>query len=410
MSGARLVVIGGSSPHTPNLFEALAGAGDLGIGEICLVGRSAEHVERVGRLCEALAQRLNLQSSVSWNTDLATAARDADIVLNVLRVGGTEVESRDRLALAASGIVGHAASYVEAIRHLPPTLEAAALVEAVAPDAVFINFSNPVSVLCEALATQSGLKIFGVCHHAFSMAGDFAGILGVSPERVCVRYAGLNHLGWVTDVLVDGQSQMVRLLAQLTLQRCKEYDYELVRAFDAVPVKHAAALYHKGEVFFVRANGPRVSAVDTLARYGGARAVQWWTGRQLRRNAKQPVSWYATCIVPFLRTLRSDTPHEHIVTWQHRGQITDVLGRTAETTVEMRGIHVTRAAPRPTLPRATQEWVRQVRTSECMLIDAVLQRSVPALVDALAIHPSVASVAHAQAFVRRYAARQLANV
>jgi 6-phospho-beta-glucosidase len=408
----KLVVVGGSSSRTPELFKALhAGRLDT-FREVVLVGRTAEAVERTGIRCRELAENLGLNVRVSWDTDLRAAARDATHVLNVLRVGGAAAEFEDRRELAGSGIVGHAASYPEALRHLPGTLAAARTVHAVAPSATFINFANPVSILCEAIAEATPLRCLGICHHAFSMQSDFAGLLNVGVDRVHVEYFGLNHLGWVTDVRIDGESRFRQLAGQLVARRVKAYDFDSIADFDAIPIKHAATLYLKGQVWYVRQNGVRSSLEDVFLRYLDGR-----TGELLLRRTSQPVaragaSWYTGCIVPFLQTLTSEAPGEHIVTWRHGGKLPRIPGLTAESAalVDAQGEEPARSHSSAPLPSVLVEWLRQVRTSEHLLIRALEAGSADMLVEAFSMHPNVASVARARQFVREHMLAWLGHV
>jgi 6-phospho-beta-glucosidase len=396
----KLVILGGSSPNTPAFFEALSQTGGGGWDEVCLVGRSTQNVERVGQACASRAVRLGLTLSVTWETDVERAADGASIVLNMLRVGGAPAVGEDRRLLAASGIVGHASSYPEAIRHLPPTLAAARAVERVAPSAIFVNFANPVSILCEAIATETTLTCLGICHHAFSMRTDFARLLGVPADQLRVEYQGLNHLGWVTDVQVGGQSRFPMLIDRLVQGRVKAYDYPLAPAFNAIPIKHAASLYRRGEVLYVRQYGARSSLVDVALRYGvGGPLERLSAMREGPRESRPP--WYASCIVPFLNALNAGEAQEFIVTWRHAGSMPEVPGLTAETTATVSAAGVAPAPLRSHLPAAAREWLRQVRASERLLLAAVKDRSYAGLLEALAIHPSVVSVKHARQFVER---------
>ena len=335
---------------------------------------------------------------------------------NAVDEPGVDGELADRRALALSGIVGHASSYPEAIRNLPATLAAATIVQAAAPEAIWVNFTNPVSVLCEAIATRTALTCIGICHHAFSLRRDFAALLQVPEPSVRVEYRGLNHVGWVTDVQVDGASHMQSLTQRLVELRVKKYNYEVIGALGVIPIQHAYSLYRKGEVFYVRQKGLRGSIGDALLKYAG------WAGRQSGRArpdspghaiaehkhrvlaalaAKAP--WYRDCIVPFLSGLATEQACEQIVTWKHGDLVAGVPGRTAETTVLTEGVQVTPVRFATELPETAQAWLRQVRESERLLIRAVCERSRTVALESLAIHPNVASVSHAQRFLGRYA-------
>jgi 6-phospho-beta-glucosidase len=357
---------------------------------------------------------------VQWTTDLREALVGAQYVVNVLRAGGAEAESHDRRLLAASGVVGHAAGYLEALRNLPPTIEVARAAEEIAPNAVLINFTNPVSILCEALAQMSSVVSFGVCHHAFNMRCDFARLLNVSPDLVRVEYQGINHLGWVTDVQVSGESQFSLIVQRLRDRHVKAYNYDRVAAINAIPIKHAYSLYRGGEVLYVREKGLRASAVDIAIR-----ALPWMR-RLLLAQKRDPAEhmldalaagrlecleafgsrapWYASCIVPFVDTLETRASREHIVTWNHRGQVADLPSATAEFTTAF-----TQGDARPTtfaarLPDKAGAWLRQIRESESLLVRASAEHSRTLLVEALRIHPNVASAKHAERFVHSYMA------
>jgi 6-phospho-beta-glucosidase len=410
----NVVILGGGSVNTPAFFAALTSQDDW-LDGVCLVDRSAEAVERTGKFCQTVAHTHALPVQLGWDTDLASAASGADVVLSMINVGGLAAMKEDLRRLAASGVVGHAATYPQAIRNLPATLEAARAVEQVAPEALWINFANPVSVLCEALALHTRLRCFGICYHAFAMRDDFATLLGVRAERVQVEFFGLNHLGWVTDVQVDGESRMSQLVETIRQGRNKKYNYWYVRP-GLIPIDHAFCLYHKGDVWYNRQKGIRGSLRDIALRLG-------LSGRGLDRESRKrqmlyqiigegrvemldrfhaQAPWYATCIVPFLRALASDQPHEFVLTWNHMGQVPTLPDSTAESAVILQNGQARRASEACGLPEFAAEWLRQARASEHLMIRAILERSADLGMMAWAVHPNVAAIEHAEHLASLY--------
>lgn len=410
----ELVILGGGSLNTPAFFASLSER-DRWLERVCLVDQSVESVERVGKFCQTIAERHNLRIQITWETNLAQAAVDADVVLNMMRAGGLVALEKDLRQLAISGAVGHAATYPQAIRNLPATLEAAHVVEQVAPDVLWINFSNPVTILCEAIALHTRLHCVGICYHSFSMRSDFATILGVDPVRIRVEFFGLNHLGWVTDVLVDGVSQMDQLIRAIKQQKNKKYNYWYAQP-GLIPIDHAFCLYHKGDVWFNRQKGIRGSLADIGIRLGLTKADIAKERRQ--RDALQhainerhlaglamfqsQAPWYETYILPFLRAYASAQPHEFILTWNHGGNVLTLPGLTAESAVLIQGKQVQKASKASGLPEFASEWVRQVRASERLLIQAVLEHSHEKTTMAWAIHPNVASMIYAERLASFY--------
>jgi 6-phospho-beta-glucosidase len=410
----NLVILGGGSLNTPAFFAALSKE-DQWLRRVCLVDKSAEYVEEVGEFCKAIALQFNLPLQITWETDLKNAVVDADVVLNMLRVGGLDALEEDQHQLAVSGAVGHATTYPQAIRNLPVTLEAAHVVEKVAPDALWVNFSNPVTILCEALALHSKLRCVGICYHSFTMRSDFADILGVDPMRARVEFFGLNHLGWVTDITVDGVSRMDQLIKAIKQQKNKRYNHWYTQ-IGLIPIDHAFCLYHKGDVWFNRQKGIRGSLLDIGIRLGltkGDVARERRKRQELHEiiNGGQPnnldkfhsqAPWYPTCILPFLRAYASAQPHEFILTWNHGGNVLTLPGLTAESAVLIQGKQVQKASKASGLPEFASEWVRQVRASERLLIRAIVEHSRDLAAMAWAIHPNVASMIYAERLASFY--------
>ena len=410
----NLVILGGGSLNTPAFFAALT-ADDSWLERVCLVDRSAEAVERTGKFCQTIVEKQALPIQVSWESDLERAASGADVVLNMLGVGGMAALEEDQCRLAASGAVGHAATYPQAVRNLPATLAAARVVEQVAPHALWVNFSNPVTVLCEALALHTRLHCVGICYHAFAMRDDFAALLVAPPERVRIEFFGLNHLGWVTDVQVDGESRMSQLVETIRGRRDKKYNYWYVRP-GLIPIDHAFCLYHKGDVWYNRQKGMRGSLADAGLRLGLARpdlsrerrkrealhrAVEGQYLEELGEFAVQ-APWYAVCIVPFLRALAAGRPHEFVLTWIHAGQAPTLPDLTAESAVILQDGQVRRASQASGLPEFAAEWVRQVRASERLLIRSITEQSRDLAAMAWSVHPNVAFVRHAERLASLY--------
>jgi alpha-galactosidase len=74
----------------------------------------------------------------------------------------------------------------------------------ICPGALFLNYTNPMSVLTRVLAMQ-GVKVVGLCHEWIGVREHLARMFNTTPERIEARIAGINHLIWVTDLYADGR-------------------------------------------------------------------------------------------------------------------------------------------------------------------------------------------------------------
>lgn len=105
--------------------------------------------------------------------------------------------------------------------------------------------------------------------------------------------------------------------------------------------------------------------------------------------------------VPFLIALDYGRPHEFVLTRRRDRQVA-LPGITAESAVVVEGEQVRLSPQRVGLPAFVVEWLRQVRASELLMIQAISKRSYDVAVQALVIHPNVASLRHAERLAEKY--------
>ena len=98
-----------------------------------------------------------------------------------------------------------------AVRTIPAMVEYGRLVARLAPRAWMINFSNPVSLITQAMHQETDANLIGICDTPMEMFEDAAHALGLPPSVCSYDYFGLNHLGWVRDVLFEGEGQLHRI-------------------------------------------------------------------------------------------------------------------------------------------------------------------------------------------------------
>ena len=92
-----------------------------------------------------------------------------------------------------------------AVRTIPAMVEYGRLVARLAPRAWLINFSNPVSIITQAVHQETDARLIGICDTPMEMFEDAAHALGLPATACSYDYFGLNHLGWLRDVLFEGK-------------------------------------------------------------------------------------------------------------------------------------------------------------------------------------------------------------
>ncbi len=143
------------------------------------------------------------------------AIEGSSFVITSIRVGGAAQRAKDEAAALAHDIIGQEtigpAGFAMAVRSIPPIVEYGRMVARLAPRAWMINFTNPVSIITQAVHQETDARLIGICDTPLEMFEDAAHAVGL-PASVCgYDYFGLNHLGWLRDVLFEGQGQLHRI-------------------------------------------------------------------------------------------------------------------------------------------------------------------------------------------------------
>ncbi|MGH9491200.1 MAG: hypothetical protein ACRD17_11880 [Terriglobales bacterium] len=204
----KLAVIGGAGVRTPLLVRGLAeAAAALPIEEISLYDPDGERLELMRRVVAAMAADRGLQARMPAAATAEAAIAGASYVITSIRAGGIAARAQDERIALAHGLVGQetvgAGGCAGALRNLRAMLPYARTVQARAPEATIINFTNPVGIVSQALL-QTGVRILGVCDTPLETFEQIAHALGRDPFTLWFDYLGLNHLGWVRAIRAGG--------------------------------------------------------------------------------------------------------------------------------------------------------------------------------------------------------------
>jgi 6-phospho-beta-glucosidase len=128
-------------------------------------------------------------------------------------------------------------------------LDIAHRMEKLAPDAWLVNFSNPSGIIAEALLNHTHIQMIGLCNCFINMHAELVKTTGT--KDFDYEYIGLNHLSWVTKVMLDGKNILNELGtasgAQMKNVPKVEYDEELIAAIPAIPSSYLSYFYLRDE-------------------------------------------------------------------------------------------------------------------------------------------------------------------
>ncbi len=159
-----------------------------------------EHNLELSRLAvEKIVREGNYPAIVTATTNRAEALTGADGVLTTIQVGGREASMIDvsiPLEYGVSFAIGDTrgpAGIFRFLRTLPPMLEILHDIEKYCPDAIFLNYTNPMAMLCRAMQGVSKVRLSGLCHSVQETSMMLARWIGAPLDEITYTCAGINH-------------------------------------------------------------------------------------------------------------------------------------------------------------------------------------------------------------------------
>lgn len=251
---AKVAFIGGGGVRTPLvIFGINESAQKLGVDEVVLFDISGERAKMMAALGQAVVRREGGSLRVREAPSIEDAIEGADFVLSSIRVGGIAARAHDEQVAIEHGYPGQEttgpAGIAMALRTVPIAVEHARLVHRLAPRAWFINFTNPAGLITQAILSHTDVRAVGICDTPSEMLHRIAIALGADPETVRCEYIGLNHLGWVRKIELNGEDVTDRVLGDDRildhLYPAPMFDKDLIRSLRLIPTEYLYFYYSR---------------------------------------------------------------------------------------------------------------------------------------------------------------------
>lgn len=444
----KLTILGGGGFRVPLVYKALmADTSAERVSEVRLYDTDPVRLSAIAAVLSELAADVSDAPQVIATTDLGKALEGVDFVFSAIRVGGTQGRALDERISLRHNVIGQetvgAGGISYALRGIPV---AVALVEQLrkhAPDAWVINFTNPAGVITEVMQRSLGERVVGICdspvglarrilttlQHAEIVTDDLPP-LAAGGSRVKLEYAGLNHLGWLTGLRVDGDDVLPALLERADLieqfEEGRLFGAPLIQALGCVPNEYLHYYYFSREDLridseseatrgvFLAQQQRRFYEAATTAERG---VYDLWEQCRLEREATYMASnrdaaggferdaadletgGYDKVALAIMHAIANDVPAQLILNVANKGMLPE-LDDTAVVEipcdVDGRGVH---PLPGATLPDHGRGLVVNAKYVERRTIAAALQASRTDALLALAHHPLVDSVNVASAIL-----------
>ena len=177
----------------------------LGV-ELMLMDVSAARLPAMEAYAENVARRLGRKMSIHASTDLAQALDGADYVVVAIERQRYFYWAQDFHVPRLFGFSqiygenGGPGGLFHALRNMPPMLKIARAMERVCPNAWLLNYTNPLTKLCEALTRLSSVRMIGLCHGVFHGKQQLSRLLDIPADEIDARASGLNHITWFQSI------------------------------------------------------------------------------------------------------------------------------------------------------------------------------------------------------------------
>ena len=109
------------------------------------------------------------------------------------------------------------------LRNVPVFADMARKIERLAPDAIVLNYTNPMAALTATFYEVSKLKTVGLCHGIFSSYSLLEKIFKVEEQDISLCYGGVNHFFWITDFTVKGEAGYPLLAEKLQNRKINDF-------------------------------------------------------------------------------------------------------------------------------------------------------------------------------------------
>ncbi len=259
----RIAFVGaGSTVFTRNLIGDVLAMPELAGSTFALMDVDPARLETSRATAEQLVARHGTRATVEATLDRRAALAGADYVVTCFQVGGLEstlvdfeIPKRYGLRQTIADTLG-VGGISRALRTIPVLLDVCRDMEELCPDALLLQYVNPMAMLCWAVAERSPIRTVGLCHSVQHTTAELAADLGVPAEEVSAHVAGINHLAFFLR-LERGGEDLYPALREVEPPDGNRVRYEVLRHFGAF-VTESSEHFAEYVPWFIKADRPEL--------------------------------------------------------------------------------------------------------------------------------------------------------
>lgn len=224
----------GSVVFTRNLVRDILTYPALRDSTITLMDINEERLDLIKHSIEKIVRTGNYPAKIETTTDRRKALEGADGIICTIVVGGVDIFRHDIEIPKQYGVdicIGDTrgpSGIFRGLRTVPVMLDICKDIEELCPNAVFLNYTNPMAMLCRAMQGYSNVNVTGLCHSVQGTAEMLAGWIGAPMDEVTYLCAGINHQAFYLEYKWNGKDAYP-LIREAVESRPEIYNEEQVR-------------------------------------------------------------------------------------------------------------------------------------------------------------------------------------
>ncbi len=208
----KIAIIGaGSIVFCKTLMNDMLSTKVLDGSTYALMGPTMSKLERMKKYADKIITKNGLKSTVYATTDRKEAIKDADYVITMFQIGGVDAFKIDYEIPMKYGVdqcIGDSlgpGGVFRGLRSVPVLIDMMHEMEELCPNAIILNYVNPMAAVCLAMGRASSIPFVGLCHGVQTTMELISNYVEVPKEEIDYVCAGINHMAWFLKLEKDGK-------------------------------------------------------------------------------------------------------------------------------------------------------------------------------------------------------------
>jgi len=358
MAKIKIAMIGaGSVVFARRLMCDILSFPELADSTITLMDIDEEKLKLTATLGHKLVTQGRYPATIEATLDRREALEGADYVIIMIRVGGIAADRPDMEIPYRYGVDQAVADTIgpggisRGLRTIPVIIDICHDMEELCPDALLLNYTNPMAINCWAMNKATCIRNVGLCHSVQGTSMQLANYIGVPYEEISYWVAGINHMAWFLEFKWKGRDAyplLWKAMEDPTIFESDKVRFEIMRRFGYFVTESSRHMseyvpYFRKMPEMAEQWAPSVHSIRNLDKWM-ARHEQYYDDLRQEIESDEPLEFERTheYCSRIIYAIETDSPCRVNVNVQNTGLITNLPpGCTVEVPclVDGTGVH-----------------------------------------------------------------------